>query len=81
LISSNYLEEQNQTSRFDIEVVINFTFGWLNYSKMENIELNATKFRHNKYEKIFIPVQAIPTLLKTSRPISSSLFNSSRRVR
>ena len=58
----------------DIEVVVSFTFDWLNYSKMENIELNATKFRHNKYETFFTPVQATPTLLKTSIPVSSSLI-------
>ena len=37
----------------EIEVAVSFTFGWLNYSKMENIELNATKFWYNKYETFF----------------------------
>ena len=36
----------------EIEDVVSFTF-WLIYSKMENIKLNATKFRHNKYETFF----------------------------
>jgi hypothetical protein len=32
----------------DIEVVISFTFGWLNESKKEKIELYAITFRHIK---------------------------------
>ena len=58
----------------EIEVVVSFAFGLLNYSKMENIELNATKFRYNKYETFFTQVQPTPTLLKTSIPVSSSLI-------
>ena len=58
----------------EIEVVVSFAFGRLNYSKIENIELNATKFRHNKYETFFTQVQATPTLLKTSMPVSSGLI-------
>jgi hypothetical protein len=68
------LRRRNKDKGADIEVVVKFTFGWLNYSKMENIELNATNFRHNKYETFFTQVQATPTLLKTSMPVSSGLI-------
>ena len=72
LFSSNCLEMKNQNEGTVIEVVVSVTFGWLNYSKMENIELSATKFRHNKYETFFTPVQESPTLLKTSIPLFSN---------